>query len=75
MVVAEGTSIGMHLGMGRNYQINQDFEMDNWLLQETSILFLADRIQWLKLSLYLIVVIISPNCYCLQISSRLLSAY
>jgi hypothetical protein len=30
LVVAEGTSIGVHLGVGvgHNYQINQDFEMD-----------------------------------------------
>ena len=58
VVVAEGTSIGVHLGMGCIYQINEDCEMDNWLLQETSLLFLADRIQWLKLSLHLMIVII-----------------
>ena len=40
------------------------------------LLFLADRIQWLKLSLHLMIVIISPNRYCLQIStSKLLSVY
>lgn len=49
LVVAEGTSIGVHLGVGRSYQINQDFEMDVWLLQETSPLLLADTIQWPKI--------------------------